>query len=106
MLVALPDVRLDALQEAIDHQLSTLPRASMTKQSLQNSKIIRVQDREEALTFSNAYAPEHLIINTRDADSYVDGINNAGSVFLGPYTPESVGDYASGTSPLCENLPP
>lgn len=47
---------------------------------------------------SNFYAPEHLIVNTRDADSYVSDIHNAGSVFLGPYTPESVGDYASGTN--------
>ena len=96
MLVALPSVDLDALQTAIDEQLATLPRAAMAKKSLENSKIIQVQDRAEALDFSNAYAPEHLIINTQDADSYVPGIMNAGSVFLGRYTPESVGDYASG----------
>lgn len=96
VLVALPSVNLDALQSAIDEQLSTLPRASMTKTALEHSKIISVENREEALAFSNAYAPEHLIINTEDAASYVDGISNAGSVFLGRFTPESVGDYASG----------
>lgn len=96
MLVALPSVDIDALQSAIDDQLATLPRALVTQKALQSSKIIQVENRDQALEFANAYAPEHLIINTDDAESYVDGICNAGSVFLGRYTPESVGDYASG----------
>eukprot|EP00210_Caulerpa_lentillifera_P006259 g5978.t1 len=98
VLVALPSFDVSSLKLALDKQLSTLPRAEMTKKSLSNSKIVLVKNREEALRFSNYYAPEHLIINTEDADDYVDGIMNAGSVFLGRYTPESVGDYASGTN--------
>lgn len=53
---------------------------------------------EEAARFSNLYAPEHLIVNTEDAEEWLPLLDNAGSVFLGPYTPESVGDYASGTN--------
>lgn len=96
VLVALPSFDVPSLELALDLQLSTLPRAEMTKKSLSNSKIVLVDNKDQALEFSNCYAPEHLIINTEDADDYVDGISNAGSVFLGRYTPESVGDYASG----------
>ncbi len=56
------------------------------------------RSQEEAANFSNLYAPEHLIVNTEDAEEWLPLLDNAGSVFLGPYTPESVGDYASGTN--------
>lgn len=64
VLVALPSFDVSALELALDHQLSTLPRAEMTKKSLSNSKIVLVENKDEALEFSNCYAPEHLIINT------------------------------------------
>lgn len=96
VLVALPSVDIEALHSVLLEELERLPRATVTRKALENSKIVQVQSKDEALAFSNAYAPEHLIINTEDADQYVEGVTNAGSVFLGKYTPESVGDYASG----------
>ncbi|CAD7701641.1 unnamed protein product [Ostreobium quekettii] len=98
VLVALPDADVPAIQAAVETQLSSLPRAEVTRLALSHSKVVRAADRAEALRFSNAYAPEHLIINTADAEDYLPGISNAGSVFLGRWTPESVGDYASGTN--------
>ena len=83
---------------AIDEQLALLPRRDITAKALLNSRIIVVRDRREAIDFTNLYAPEHLIIQTADYASVAGEIVNAGSVFLGPYTPESAGDYASGTN--------
>lgn len=93
-----PDTDVDAIQTQVQQQCDALPRAEVTRKALSHSRIIHVPDRQAACDVSNKYAPEHLIINTKDADSYVDLVTNAGSVFLGPYTPESVGDYASGTN--------
>ncbi|GMH39666.1 hypothetical protein BSKO_07564 [Bryopsis sp. KO-2023] len=98
VLVTLPDADVSAIETAIEQNLSTLPRADVTRVALANSKILLAKDKAEAIFFSNKYAPEHLIINTSDAESYLDEITNAGSVFLGRWTPESVGDYASGTN--------
>jgi len=70
----------------------------MTEKSLINSRIIILKDTEEMIAFSNGYAPEHLIIQTSDTKYIENKIRNAGSVFLGAYTPESAGDYASGTN--------
>jgi histidinol dehydrogenase len=67
-------------------------------QSLSHSRTILVDSIAEALEVSNLYAPEHLIIQTRDARSWLENVSNAGSIFLGAYTPESVGDYCSGTN--------
>jgi len=79
-------------------QLSVLPRKELAKQSLVNGKIILVKDNTEALEIANLYAAEHLILAVNEPESWIDQIINAGSVFLGHYTPESAGDYASGTN--------
>lgn len=88
---------MDVLQ-AIDEQLFELPRKEMTSRSLENSRIIVLKDQEEVIGFTNRYAPEHLIIQTENYREIAEQIENAGSVFMGPYTPESAGDYASGTN--------
>ena len=75
-----------------------LPRKHIIEKSLLNSRFFLVENLDEAVELSNAYAPEHLIISTEDYDAIADKIVNAGSVFLGNYTPESAGDYASGTN--------
>ena len=82
----------------IERQLANLPRKEIAEKSLNNSKLILVRDIEEALELTNAYAPEHLIIETRDYQKVAEDVVNAGSVFLGSLTPESAGDYASGTN--------
>ena len=88
---------IDVMQ-AIDDQLAELPRREITSKALENSKIIILKNQQEVIDFTNAYAPEHLIIQTSDYLSVAEQIENAGSVFLGAYTPESAGDYASGTN--------
>lgn len=82
----------------VERQLGYLKRREMTAKSLKNSKLILVRDMEEAIELTNAYAPEHLIIETANYHELADKITNAGSVFLGHLTPESAGDYASGTN--------
>ena len=83
---------------AVKNQIKELPRQQIANSSLQNSKCIIVNNQQEAIDLINDYAPEHLIISVRDEGDYIDEIKNAGSVFLGQYTPESAGDYASGTN--------
>jgi histidinol dehydrogenase len=82
----------------IKHQINQLPRKDLAEKSLEHSFILLVPTLKDAVKLSNNYAPEHLIINCRNADKIVDQIINAGSVFVGEYSPESVGDYASGTN--------
>jgi len=82
----------------VENQLQYISRKDVACRALKNSKIILVKSMEEALDLSNEYGPEHLIVSVKDEDVLVDGIKNAGSVFLGNYTPESAGDYASGTN--------
>jgi len=82
----------------IDVQLEVLPRKDIAAKSLDNSVAIVVKDLLEALDLINFYAPEHLIISVENEEEAVEGIVNAGSIFIGKYTPESVGDYASGTN--------
>ena len=82
----------------IETQLAGLPRAAIARQSLGNSRAIIVRDIATAIEISNAYAPEHLIVQVESPRDQLDNIRNAGSVFLGPWTPESVGDYCSGTN--------
>jgi len=84
--------------KALDEQLNALPRKDIAVEALQHSKAILVKDLNEAIELMNEYAPEHLIINCNDAEFIAEQITNAGSVFLGNYSPESVGDYASGTN--------
>jgi histidinol dehydrogenase len=85
---------IDALRELAPQ----LPRREILERSLSASRFIRVDSLEQAISISNGYAPEHLIINTEDAAALADSVRNAGSVFLGPWTPESLGDYCSGTN--------
>ncbi|MFV0539095.1 MAG: histidinol dehydrogenase [Dysgonomonas sp.] len=82
----------------IEKQLFELPRREIAEKALQNSKLILLRDEQEVIDMTNQYAPEHLIIETADYMDIADQIVNAGSVFLGNYTPESAGDYASGTN--------
>lgn len=83
---------------AIQEQLEKLPRKEITEKALQHSRIIVLKDCREIVDFTNQYAPEHLIIQTKEYASIAEQIENAGSVFLGYFTPESAGDYASGTN--------
>lgn len=88
----------ERVEREVARQLAALPRKEYAEKSLQNSRIIILQNRGEILNFTNRYAPEHLIIETEDYAEMAELIVNAGSVFLGHYTPESAGDYASGTN--------
>lgn len=83
---------------AVDQQIKELPRNEFAAQALENSSFILVNSLEEALEFNNLYAPEHLILAINDFEKYIPEIQNAGSVFLGNYSCESAGDYASGTN--------
>lgn len=82
----------------VEQQLSRLPRKEIAAKSLENSKLILVNSMDEAIEMTNDYAPEHLILETEDYMAVAERITNAGSVFLGSLTPESAGDYASGTN--------
>ena len=90
-------VILDA-QAEVNRQLELLPRKEIAAKALENSRLVLVHDRKEAIELSNAYAPEHLIIQTADYEKLAEKVINAGSVFLGEYACESAGDYASGTN--------
>ena len=98
LFVSWKESLLASVKENIDKQLQALSRKSIAEKSLQNSKLILVKSREEALELSNFYAPEHLIVSVKDENYFIENISNAGSVFIGNYTPESAGDYASGTN--------
>jgi histidinol dehydrogenase len=98
VLVATTAFDLDMLNEELDSQLEQLPRQEMAKKALDNSFTVVVEDLGQAFNFSNQYAPEHLIVNIENAEDHAEKVINAGSVFLGQFTPESVGDYASGTN--------
>lgn len=89
---------LEKINDELKKQLSVLPRKAVAEQALLNSRTIIIESETEALNFINTYAPEHLIVNTRNADGLSEKIINAGSVFIGNYTPEAAGDYASGTN--------
>ena len=88
----------DRLLAEIDIQLKDLPRAKIARASLENGRILIVDNLDDMIAITNAYAPEHLIVQLAKSEAIVPRIQNAGSVFLGPWTPESVGDYASGTN--------
>ncbi len=98
VVVAVDGFDLDRLEDALKTQLESLPRADIARQAIAKSYALCVSTAEEAVAFSNIYAPEHLIMQTANASSLVDSVVNAGSVFVGHWTPESVGDYASGTN--------
>lgn len=98
VLVATSGFDLVSCEKALSRQMSNLPRKEVAQKAMAQSFSIIVDDLEDAFSFSNNYAPEHLIVQCKDAASRQDQINNAGSVFLGHWTPESAGDYASGTN--------
>ncbi|MCE1155356.1 MAG: histidinol dehydrogenase [Bacteroidales bacterium] len=98
ILITVSESLIEKVLEEIERQLHQLPKAEYARKSLENSKIILVGSLEEAVMMTNEYAPEHLIIATRYYKGVAENIVNAGSVFLGNYTPESAGDYASGTN--------
>ncbi len=86
------------VQQQIERQLEALSRARIARESLSHSRMIVVDSLQEAVAVSNRYAPEHLILQVDDTDSVLQDVRNAGSVFVGPWTPEAVGDYCSGTN--------
>ncbi|MET3067289.1 histidinol dehydrogenase [Atlantibacter hermannii] len=99
VILLTPDSAMaQAVAEAVARQLTALPRAETARQALAESRLIVARDLAQCVAISNQYGPEHLIIQTRNARDLVDDITSAGSVFLGDWSPESAGDYASGTN--------
>jgi histidinol dehydrogenase len=88
----------DTVAEEVDFQLASLPRRDIAAQAIANSRMLVVDSLEQALVVSNSYGPEHLILAVDDARRWTGSIRVAGSVFLGHYAPESLGDYCSGTN--------
>jgi len=98
ILVSTSKKLIAAVSIEIQKQLEVLPRVAIAQQAIHNSKSIFVESDEIALALINEYGPEHFIVCTENNDFYIDNIANVGSVFIGNYTPESAGDYASGTN--------
>jgi len=98
ILVCTSESIAQAALAEVEKQLTALPRAEIARQALDNSYIVITNNLNEAMDFSNQYAPEHLILATESWQQIISQIKNAGSVFLGNLTPESAGDYASGTN--------
>ena len=98
ILVSTSEKLIEEVSKEVEKQLKELPRIEIATKAIQNSKSILVKDFKQALALINEYAPEHFIVCTNNNDFFIDGILNAGSVFIGNYTPESAGDYASGTN--------
>jgi len=86
------------IMQAVEEQLALLPRRAIAEKSLVSSRLILLKDLDEAMEFANEYAPEHLILQTENPEQLAEKVVNAGSVFIGAYSPESAGDYASGTN--------
>lgn len=99
VILLTPDAKMARrVGEAVERQLAALPRAETARQALSASRLIVTRDLQQCIAISNQYGPEHLIIQTRNARELVESITSAGSVFLGDWSPESAGDYASGTN--------
>ncbi|MCI4238653.1 histidinol dehydrogenase [Dickeya dianthicola] len=99
VILLTPDAGMaQAVIDAVERQLTTLSRADIARQALAASRVIVARDLDQCIDISNQYGPEHLIIQTRNAEALVERITSAGSVFLGDWSPESAGDYASGTN--------
>jgi histidinol dehydrogenase len=98
VFITTSEASIQAVLKEIDEQLKILPRGAVAEKALENSRAILFSTMDEAIDFANDYAAEHLIIATDDADTLAERIVNAGSIFLGHYSPESAGDYASGTN--------
>lgn len=98
LLLSDSDALIDAVQVEIERQLARLPRAQIARQALAQSRLVKVAALEDAFAISNRYAPEHLILALREPRAWLEQVEAAGSVFLGDYTPEALGDYCSGTN--------
>lgn len=98
ILITTSKKMMDAVEEAVENQLAVLPRKEIAEAAIANSKLIYLENDQIALELINEYGPEHFIVCVENESYYVDNIANAGSVFIGNYTPESAGDYASGTN--------
>ncbi|GAA4296549.1 histidinol dehydrogenase [Aestuariibaculum suncheonense] len=98
ILVSTSKEVIKKVSEEVEEQLEVLPRKAIAEKAIANSKLIFVENDNLALELINEYGPEHFIVCTKNEDFYINGIANAGSVFIGDYTPESAGDYASGTN--------
>ena len=98
LLIANSIATVEAVQKEIEQQLAALPRKNLAEKALENSKAIVLNNTESAIACINEYAPEHLILSIENAAQVADKIINAGSIFIGNYSPESAGDYASGTN--------
>ncbi|MCM4156098.1 histidinol dehydrogenase [Gramella sp. AN32] len=98
ILVSTSEKMIDSVSEEIESQIKELPRRSIAAKAIENSKLIQVASEEVALDLINEYGPEHFIVCSEKEAFFVDGIQNAGSVFIGNFAPESAGDYASGTN--------
>ena len=96
--VGLNEKQLGAIEDEVHSQSMTLPRVDLVRGAISHSSTFVVKDIEEAMALSNEYAPEHLILQVADAEKVVDLVENAGSIFVGPWTPESVGDYSAGVN--------
>lgn len=98
LLVSTSETLIANVQQEIERQLALLPRRELARKSLDNSKLILMKNIDEAIELTNAYAPEHLILSIKNYRTIAEQITHAGSVFMGPYSCESAGDYASGTN--------
>ena len=98
ILVSTSKQMIDAVEKEVETQLEELPRKEIARKAIANSKLIYVEDHQTAIDLINEYGPEHYIVCVANEDFYIDNTQNAGSVFIGNYTPESAGDYASGTN--------
>jgi histidinol dehydrogenase len=98
LLLSPSAVLIDAVAMEIERQCATLPRQAIAREALAHSRLIEVDSLEQALQVSNRYAPEHLILQVAEPRAWLARVDSAGSVFLGAWTPESVGDYASGSN--------
>ncbi len=98
ILVTTSEKLMNSVEKEIEKQIEALPRKAIAKQAIGNSRLILVETISEAIDLINEYAPEHFIVISKDEEFFLENIQNAGSVFIGNYTPESAGDYASGTN--------
>jgi histidinol dehydrogenase len=98
ILVSTSEKLIEAVEKEIESQIKQLPREEIARKSISNSRLILVENDQEALELINAYGPEHYIVCVENEEYYLENTLNAGSVFIGNFTPESAGDYASGTN--------
>jgi len=104
--IDLSEKELTAIENELHNQAIALPRVDIVRGAIEHSVTLVVKDINEALRLSNEYAPEHLILQIKDAANAVDLVENAGSVFIGEWTPESVGDYSAGVNHSLRKLSP